>query len=179
MRLSENYEDFVEKTYFILRFTFNNLAKTKMKLIHIKTIVINLKSFLFLRNFIYRMKNFFLIKDRKGSLRGYTFRQKNCEQKNYIFYKEFDSFPKTIFLALKFVGKIKIEAIKNWKILDFKRFSKIYNQDINNQKNLFSKKSTLYFFSNFFEKLNKQNFKNATNFIFFTSLLGYKDVINF
>ena len=104
MQLSESYEDFVEKTYFILRFTFSNLAKTKMKLIHIKTIVINLKSFLFLRNFIYRMKNFFLIKDRKSSLREYSFIQRNYEQKYYIFYKDFDSFPKTFFLALKFLG---------------------------------------------------------------------------
>ena len=97
----------------------------------------------------------------------------------YFFYKEFDSFPKTIYLALKFIGKIKIEAIQNLKILDFKRFSKIYNQNINNQKNLFSKKCSLYFFSNFFEKFKIQNFKNATNFIFFASVLGYKDIINF
>ena len=179
MWLSEGYEDFVEKTYFLLRFTFSNVAKKKMKITHIKSIVFNLKSFLFLRNFIYRMKNFFLIKDRKGSLRGFSVRQKICEHKSYIFYKEFDSFPKTIYLALKFIGKIKIEAIQNLKILDFKRFSKIYNQNINNQKNLFSKKCSLYFFSNFFEKFKIQNFKNATNFIFFASVLGYKDIINF
>lgn len=176
---SENYEDFVEKTYFLLRFIFSNVAKTKMKPNHIKTNIINLKSLLFLRNFIYRLKNFFLIKNKKGTMSRYSFRQKICEQKNYIFYKDFDSFPKTIYLALKFIGKIKNEAIENIKILDFKRFSKLYKQNIYNRKNLYSKKSTLYFFSNFFGILKKQNFKNATNFIFFASLLKYKDVINF
>ena len=179
MWFCERYEDFVEKTYFLLRSIFGNIAKKKIKLTNIKTIIINLKSFLLLRNFIYRMKIFFLIKNRKGSIRGCSFKQKICEQKKNIFFKDIDSFPKTIYLALKFIGKSKIEETKNWKILDFKRFSKIYNQNINNQKNLFSKKCSLYFFSNFFEKFKIQNFKNATNFIFFASVLGYKDIINF
>jgi len=97
MWFCERYEDFVEKTYFLLRSIFGNIAKKKIKLTNIKTIIINLKSFLLLRNFIYRMKIFFLIKNRKGSIRGCSFKQKICEQKKNIFFKDIDSFPKTIF----------------------------------------------------------------------------------
>ena len=134
MWFCERYEDFVEKTYFLLRSIFGNIAKKKIKLTNIKTIIINLKSFLLLRNFIYRMKIFFLIKNRKGSIRGCSFKQKICEQKKNIFFKDIDSFPKTIYLALKFIGKSKIEETKNWKILDFNRFLELYKQNIYDKK---------------------------------------------
>ena len=179
MSNSSEYEDFVEKTYFLLRFLFSNLLQPSTRLKHFKTIFLGLKSLFVFKNFVHRIKKIYFFNSKQRARKISNLRAKIREQKDYIFCRELDLFPRTINFALKFIGKVNANSFKSLKRLDLKRLSNPFKNNTFHNKNLFHKKSVLDFLTFQIGNLKKANAKIVTNLIFFCKILKYKDINNF
>ena len=147
MSTTRKYQDFVENTYFTLRFLLRNLSKPTSRLNQFKTIFFGPRSLDIFKNFAYRIKKiyFFNNKQRSKTMSNLKVKLKIREQKDYILCREFELFPRTINFALKFIGKVNANSFKSLKRLDLKRLSNPFKNNTFHNKNLFHKKSVLDF----------------------------------
>lgn len=181
MSTTRKYQDFVENTYFTLRFFLRNLSKPTSRLNQFKTIFFGPRSLDIFKNFAYRIKKiyFFNNKQRSKTMSNLKVKLKIREQKDYILCREFELFPRTINFALKFIGKSNSNPFKSLMRLNLKRFLNPFKFNTFHDKNLFHKRSVLDFLTFLFETLKKTNAKIVTGLIFFCKILKYKDINTF